>query len=80
MASITSQKSGGYRAQVCVIGACPPRDSKTFSTRSEAMAWAAQREAEMRKYVSQGVNADHTFTEAVERDVDKVSVHKKGAR
>ncbi|MES2018949.1 MAG: site-specific integrase [Pseudomonadota bacterium] len=80
MASITSQKSGGYRAQVCVVGALPPRDSKTFSTRGEAKAWAAQRETEMRKNASQGINADHTFSEAIDRYVEQVSVHKKGAR
>jgi hypothetical protein len=74
VASITKQKSG-WRVQILVKG---KRDSRVLSTKAEAQAWAAQREAEMRRMVETGVNTDKTVQDAFDRYVREVSRQKRG--
>lgn len=76
MASITKQKNG-YRVQIFVKG---QRDSATFARKADADAWAVQREAEMRRMESTGINTDKTVQDAFDRYAKEVSPHKRGAR
>lgn len=71
------KRSGGWRAQVAIKGT---RDSKTFSTKAEAVAWATEREAALRKQSVTGIVADKTLGQAFERYAEEVSVHKAGRR
>lgn len=71
-------KSGKrWRVAVSVHGV---RDTKTFSTKAEAVAWAAERESEIRSGVTQPLAARKTVDEAFERYLKEVSVHKRGHR
>lgn len=56
------------------------RESETFSTKAEAIAWAAEREAQLRRSDATGIVAGKTCLQALERHRDNASVHKKGAR
>lgn len=71
------KRSGGWRAEIAVLGT---RESETFSTKAEAIAWAAEREAQLRRSEATGIVAGKTCLQAFERYRDEVSVHKKGAR
>lgn len=70
------KRSGGWRAEIAVLGT---RESETFSTKAEAVAWAAEREAQLRRNDASGVVQGKTCLQAFERYRDEVSVHKKGA-
>lgn len=74
MASITKSKRG-WRAQLSVKGA---RDSGMFSTKAEAQAWAMEREVEIRRMVSTGINTDKTCQDAFDRYLAEISLHKRG--
>ncbi|MRV72585.1 tyrosine-type recombinase/integrase [Duganella sp. FT92W] len=76
MASITKQKTG-WRVQLSIKG---QRDSCTFSTKAEAQAWAAEREAQLRRMADTGVNTDKTCQDAFDRYLIEVSAHKRGER
>lgn len=76
MASI-KKKSGGYQVQVAIKGV---REARTFSTKAEAAAWAAERETEIRKQVTTGIDASKTCSDAFERYTKTVSVGKKSVR
>lgn len=76
MASITKFKTG-WRAQVAIQGV---RESRVFSTKSEANAWSAQRETEIRTEKTTGVQRGRTVDEAFRRYLKEVSVHKRGHR
>jgi integrase len=67
----------GYRAQVYVKGT---RDSQVFPTRREAVAWAAQREAEIRDVATKPLGEQHTLRQALRRYADEVSPTKRGER
>lgn len=76
MASI--QKSGkGYRAQVSIRGV---RDSATFPTKREAVAWSNRRELEIRDEADKPQSQLHTLREALRRYADEVSPLKRGER
>ena len=71
-------KSGKrWRVAVAVQGV---RDTKTFSTKAEATAWAAERESEIRSGATQHPAAKKTLNEAFDRYLKEVSVHKRGHR
>ncbi len=74
MASI-AKHAKGWRVQISVKGT---RDSAVFSTQAEARAWAAQREAEMRRMVATGINTDKTVGDAFDRYSKEVSTTKRG--
>jgi integrase len=76
MASIKKGGSG-WRAQVATLGV---RESKVFSTKAEATAWATLREAEIRSGKNTGVQAGRTLGEAFRRYEKEVSAHKEGHR
>lgn len=82
MASITKH-AGGYRAQIkLVLRAGEPytRDSKSFPTRREAIAWGVQREQELRDQASSDPRLQHTLRAALRRYAAEVSPSKRGAR
>lgn len=75
MASIT--KSGRkWRAQVKLKGV---RDSDTFDTKAEAMAWAVETEKAIQAG-KRGEIPDKTFGQLLERYRDEISITKKGER
>jgi len=76
MASI-KKFGAGWRAQVAMADV---RQSKNFSTKAEAAAWAVKRESEIRPGSAQHPAARKTLDEALERYLSEVSVHKRGHR
>jgi integrase len=56
------------------------RQAKSFSTKAEAVAWAAARESEIRTGVNAGSGAGKTLDDAFNRYLREVSVHKRGHR
>lgn len=76
MASI--KKSGsGWRAQVAILGT---RDSKTFSTKGEAVSWSAERETQIRREKASGIVSRKTCGDAFDRYGREVSPSKKNPR
>jgi hypothetical protein len=74
----TIKKNGsGWRAQIAIQGT---RESKTFSTKAEATRWAAERETEIRKQATTGVDVRKTCGDAFNRYGREVSIHKKKTR
>lgn len=71
------KRSGGWRAQVAIKG---QRETKTFTTKAEAVSWATEKEAALRKQFNTGIVADKTLGQAFERYKEEVSVHKAGNR
>lgn len=76
MASITKQKTG-WRVQISVKG---QRDSGVYPTKAEAQAWAVEREAQMRRMATTGINTDKTCQDAFDRYGSTVSAQKRGKR
>lgn len=74
MASISKEKTG-WRVQIAIQGV---RESRTLPTKGEAVAWAAQRETEIRQDKATGVQRGRTVDEAFRRYEKEVSVHKRG--
>jgi integrase len=74
MASI-AKRDKGWRAQVAILGV---RESRTFSTKAKAVAWAGQRETEIRQGKAAGVALDKTCGDAFRRYVKEVSSQKAG--
>ncbi|HCJ7397436.1 TPA: site-specific integrase [Pseudomonas aeruginosa] len=78
MVATYRKRSGGWRAEVAKKGV---RDSGTFSTKAEAVAWATQREAEILAGVGSPKGASNfTLKEALEKYKDEVSPTKAGKR
>ncbi|WP_229415122.1 tyrosine-type recombinase/integrase [Massilia aurea] len=75
MASIAKRPSG-WRAQIAIQGV---RESRVFATKTEATAWAAQRETQIRTEKSTGIQRGRTVQAAFERYQKEVSAHKRGA-
>lgn len=72
------KRSSGWRAEVARLGV---RDSATFPTKAEAVAWATQREAEIIQGSGrQSATSSHTLYDAFERYSKEVSPTKKGTR
>lgn len=76
MASI-AKRDGMWRAQLATLGV---RESKTFNTKAEAVAWAAKRETEIREGATTGIQKGRSLYEAFRRYEKEVSVHKRGHR
>ena len=70
-----------WRAEVCKKGQGGDvvRDSESFSTRAEAVAWGVHREAEI-VAGKEGRIPDKTFGELLERYAEEVSARKRGVR
>ncbi|MFZ6709745.1 hypothetical protein [Undibacterium sp. TC9W] len=69
------KRASGWRAQVYVKGT---RDSQVFATKSQAIAWAAIRETELRNNIATGIVDGKTLDHACRRYEKEVSVHKRG--
>lgn len=70
-------KSGTkWRVQIAVSGT---RESASFSTKAEAVAWAAERETEIRRGAAAG-GSKKTLLDAFARYEKEVSEHKRGKR
>ncbi|MEB0029246.1 site-specific integrase [Undibacterium sp. RTI2.1] len=76
MASFT-KTAGGWRAQISIKGV---RDSRTWSTKAQATAWASERETELRSQATTGIVAGKTFEDACRRYELEVSKSKRGYR
>lgn len=71
----TIKKNGsGWRVQIAIKGT---RESKTFSTKAEATCWAAERETEIRKQATTGIDVRKTCGDAFDRYGREVSIRKK---
>lgn len=73
MASILPHATG-WRAFVALHGT---RQSRTFRTKREAVAWAAQTEAQIARLQARMSSDPHTLREALERYRDEVSPKKR---
>ena len=76
MASIKPYRDG-YRAQIEIAG---HRESKTFTGKREAAAWARIRETEIHAEIAAPKIEIHTFAQAMREYAGIVSPHKRGAR
>ena len=74
MASISPYKSG-FRAQIFLLGI---RESQTFRTKREALAWASARETEIRRLESTPVDVRNTIGDLLDRYLEKVVPRHKG--
>jgi integrase len=72
-----SQYASGFRVQIELLGV---RQSKTFRTKREATAWAAQRETEIRTTATLNEAEKHTLRDALSKYSVEVSPRKKGER
>lgn len=71
-----AKRATGWRVQIAIQGV---RESRVFTTKTEAAAWAAQRETEIRTENATGIQRGRTVQAAFERYEKEVSVHKRGA-
>lgn len=71
------KRDKGWRAEIAIQG---KRESKTFSTKAEAVAWAAERETAIRKGLAAGVDLDKTCGDAFDRYAKDVSSTKAGTQ
>jgi integrase len=72
------KRSGGWRAEVAKKGV---RDSGTFSTKAEAVAWATKREADILAGVGVSERAsNYTLKDAIEKYKAEVTPTKAGQR
>jgi integrase len=71
------KKKSGHQAQIAIQGV---REAKTFATKAEAVAWAAERETQIRKNKSAGVDVTKTCGDAFDQYGKQVSVRKKNTR
>lgn len=69
--------AGGWQAQVAIKGT---REAKTCSTKAEAVAWASERETQLRRMAETGVDTDKTCQDAFNRYIKEVSAHKRGQK
>ena len=76
MASFT-KRANGWRVQVAIQGV---RESKVFSTKAEAAAWATTREAEIRTGKATGIQPSRTVGQAFDRYEKDVSASKPDHR
>jgi len=76
MASI-QKVAKGYRAQIKMQGV---RDSAIFSTKREAVLWAAQRETIIKDNAGKPAGELHSLRDALRRYAKEVSPLKRGAR
>jgi integrase len=76
MASIAPY-SNGFRASVCVKGT---RDTKTFRTKREALAWSAARETELLEIASKPKGDVFTLGDCLRRYQREISPLKRGNR
>jgi len=72
-----SKTGKGWRAQIKVLGV---RDSRVFSTRREALQWAASREGQIRRAATAPLGEQYTLRQALRRYADEVSPTKRGER
>jgi integrase len=74
---VTTKAGVSWRFQINVQG---HRESGTRTTKAEAVAWCAEREASLRRDAIAGVQADRTVDETFRRYGKDVSAHKAGAK
>lgn len=67
--------ASGWRALVYVAG---QRPTKVFPTKAQAVAWAAQKETEIRLQLETGIVRGRTLRDACSRYEKEVSPHKRG--
>ncbi|WP_036170329.1 site-specific integrase [Massilia sp. 9096] len=72
-----AKRTNGWRVQIAIQGI---RESKVFSTKAEAVAWASMREAEIRTGKATGIQPGRTVGDAFDRYEKDVSAGKPGHR
>lgn len=77
MHGFIQERVGGWRAEIAIHGT---RESKTFSTKAEAAAWASERETEIRRGADNGIVVGKSCGDAFDRYLEEVSIHKRGER
>ena len=70
------KRAGGWRAEIAILGT---RESKTFSTKAEAAAWASERETEIRRGADNGIVIGKSGGDAFDRYLEEVSIHKRAS-
>ncbi|BBU71881.1 integrase [Fluviibacter phosphoraccumulans] len=78
MATYQTLPTGHIRAQVRIAGF--PAESGTFTTKTDAKQWVAQREAELRARKKKGAISNKTLSEAIQRFQDELCPKRKGGR
>lgn len=76
MATITKTPTG-FRAQIYVKGR---RDSKSFRTKREAVAWASELELKLQNGENEQPEAKHSFAELLRKYSEEESPKKRGVR
>ena len=71
------KRAGGWRAEIAILGT---RESKTFSTKAEATAWASERKTEIRRGADSGIVLGKSCGEAFDRYLEEVSIQKCSER
>ena len=66
----------GWRAAIAILGT---RESKTFSTKAKAAAWASERETEIRRGANSGIVIGKSGGDAFDRYLEEVSIHKRAS-
>lgn len=74
MAYIRQNKQGKWRAEVEKLGV---RKSAVWDTKTQAQDWAKRVEVEI---VAGALTSEKTFAQAVDRYLETVTVHKRGAK
>lgn len=69
------RRAGGWRAEVCRAGV---RQSRTFPTKAQAQAWAAEVEADLLAGRGGAVRGDKTLADALDRFLREVSPGRRG--
>lgn len=75
---VTTAAGHRYRIQIAISG--HPRESATRTTKAEALAYAAERETELRRGMTTGIQQGRTVDETFRRYEKDVSAKKPGAR
>lgn len=78
MATYQTLPTGHIRAQVRIAGF--PAESGTFTTKTDAKQWVAQREAELRARKKKGAISNKTLSDAIQRFQDELCPKRKGGR
>lgn len=74
---VQTKDGPAWRFQIAIMG---QRESGTRTTKAEAVAYAGEREAELRRAVTTGIQQGRTVDEAFRRYEKDVSAHKPGHR
>lgn len=70
------KRVAGWRTAIAILGT---RESKTSHTKAEAVAWASERETEIRRGTYSGIVIGKSGGDAFDRYLEEVSIHKRAS-